>query len=190
MPTIRATNAPSTIGTWYVGVCESSRHDWPSPAPDFARVASMVLSPPGRHPPMPGHSRIGTIFEPRVPRDKHDVAPPLTIGFSHPRGGPTPPSWVLKGKAVCTLSYESRQLFNPRPVPDRANSAIQSSEGPSAGGLRLDPATRRSPPRADEAVSASEAGLPQRKPHGLFRPRTAVIALGLRSSSPGCPDRA
>src|SRR5947209_19506550 len=87
MPTIRATNAPSTIGTWYVGVCESSRHDWPSPAPDFARVASMVLSPPGRHPPMPGHSRIGTIFEPRVPRDKHDVAPPLTIGFSHPRGG-------------------------------------------------------------------------------------------------------
>src|SRR5437870_7614382 len=87
MPTIRATNAPSTIGTWYVGVCESSRHDWLSPVPDFARVASMVLSPPERHPPMPGHSRIGTIFEPRVPRDKHDVAPPLTIGFSHPRVG-------------------------------------------------------------------------------------------------------
>src|SRR2546422_2758858 len=176
MPTIRATNAPSTIGTWYVGVCESSRHDWPSPVPDFARVASMVLSPPERHPPVPGHSRIGTIFEPRVPRDKHDVAPPLTIGFRHPRGGPTPSSWVLKGMAVCTLSYERRQLFSPRPVPDRARLAIQSSEGPRAGGLRLDPATMASPPRADEAVSASEAGSPRRKPHGLFRPRTEGTA--------------
>src|SRR5213596_1875407 len=59
----------------------------------------------GRHPVMPGHSRIGTIFELWVPRDKHDVAAPLTIGFSHPRGGPTPSSWVFKERAVCALSY-------------------------------------------------------------------------------------
>src|SRR3989442_12274948 len=79
MPTIRATNAPSTIGTWYVGVCERSRHDWPNPDPDFARVASMVLSPPGRHPPMPGHSRIGTIIEPRARDDNRDVSALDTI---------------------------------------------------------------------------------------------------------------
>src|SRR5947209_7050557 len=47
MPTSNATIEPRTTGTWYVGVCESSRHDWPNPAPDFVRVASMVLSPPG-----------------------------------------------------------------------------------------------------------------------------------------------
>src|SRR6267378_7895346 len=46
MPTSNATIEPRTTGTWYVGVCESSRHDWPNPAPDFVRVASMVLSPP------------------------------------------------------------------------------------------------------------------------------------------------
>src|SRR2546426_974229 len=81
MPVIRATNAPSTIGTWCVGVCESSRHDWPNPDPDFARVASMVHSPPSRHPSMPGHSRIGTIFEPKAPHDKRDVARAETIGL-------------------------------------------------------------------------------------------------------------
>src|SRR5207253_7218111 len=50
MPTSNATIEPRTTGTWYVGVCESSRHDWPNPAPDFVRVASMVLSPPGSRP--------------------------------------------------------------------------------------------------------------------------------------------
>src|SRR2546422_11284535 len=87
MPVIRATNAPSTIGTWCVGVCESSRHDWPNPDPDFARVASMVHSPPGRHPSMPGHSRIGTIFEPKAPHDKRDVARLDTISSSPSGGG-------------------------------------------------------------------------------------------------------
>src|SRR5207247_8396458 len=104
---------------------------------------------------LPGHSRIGTIFEPWVPRDKHDVAPPLTIGFSHPRGGPTPSSWVLKESAVCALSYGRRQSLSPRPVPDRAQSAIQSSEAPTSGGLRQDPATSRSQPHVGEAVSES-----------------------------------
>src|SRR5438445_10375295 len=50
MPTSNATIEPRTTGTWYVGVCESSRHDWPNPTPDFVRVASMVLSPPGSRP--------------------------------------------------------------------------------------------------------------------------------------------
>src|SRR5207244_13217863 len=50
MPTSNATIEPRTTGTWYVGVCESSRHDWPNPAPDFVRVASMVLSPPRLRP--------------------------------------------------------------------------------------------------------------------------------------------
>src|SRR5438128_4600607 len=49
---------------------------------------------------MPGHSRIGTIFELRVPYDKRDVASPLTIGFSHPPGGPTRSSPVLKAMDV------------------------------------------------------------------------------------------
>src|SRR5437660_326504 len=42
MPTSNATIEPRTTGTWYVGVCESSRHDWPNPAPDFVPVASML----------------------------------------------------------------------------------------------------------------------------------------------------
>src|ERR1700716_3280382 len=46
MPTSNATIEPRTTGTWYVGACVSSRHDWPNPAPDFVRVAYMVLSPP------------------------------------------------------------------------------------------------------------------------------------------------
>src|SRR5207245_111578 len=56
--------------------------------------------PPCRHPPMPGHRRIGTIFELRVPYDKRDVASPLTIGFSHLPGGPTRSSPVLKAMEV------------------------------------------------------------------------------------------
>src|SRR5881628_2752745 len=80
MPVIRATNAPSTMGTWYVGVCESSRHDWPNPDPDFVQVDSMVLSPPRPPPPVPGHSRVGTIFELRAPDNKHDMAPAETKG--------------------------------------------------------------------------------------------------------------
>src|SRR5438309_11772644 len=84
MPVMRATNAPSTIGTWYVGVCESSRHDWPNPAPDFARVDSMVLSPPRPHPPMPGHSPIGTPIEPRVRGHKRADAQAATLDSSRP----------------------------------------------------------------------------------------------------------
>src|SRR5438876_12106380 len=63
MPVMRATNAPSTIGTWYVGVCESSRHDWPNPAPDFVRVAPVALSPPRLRPPVSGHVGSGSICE-------------------------------------------------------------------------------------------------------------------------------
>src|SRR5213594_1862194 len=88
MPTSNATIEPRTTGTWCVGVCESSRHDWPNPDPDFVRVASMVLSPPGPHPSMPGHSRIGTIFELSLPTDKRDVARPETIGLK-PSSEPT-----------------------------------------------------------------------------------------------------
>src|SRR2546422_3442040 len=143
MPVIRATNAPSTIGTWCVGVCESSRHDWPNPDPDFARVASMVLSPPCRHPPMPGHRRIGTIFELRVPYDKRDVASPLTIGFSHLPGGPTRSSPVLKAMEVCTPSYETGQSFNLQPVRGHGESATRSAVPPAAGGSKADPGTRR-----------------------------------------------
>src|SRR3989454_9090550 len=49
---------------------------------------------------MPGHIRIGTIFELGVLYDKRDVASPLTIGFSHLPGGPTGSSPVLKGMDV------------------------------------------------------------------------------------------
>src|SRR3989442_11121254 len=108
MPTIRATTAPSTIGTWCVGVCESSRQDWPTPAPDFARVASMVISPPGRHPSIRGHSRIGKIIEPKAPDDKRDVARFDTIASSRSartrevhsdrhRTGPNPPRCAKEG---------------------------------------------------------------------------------------------
>src|SRR5438046_10381896 len=74
MPTSNATIEPRTTGTWYVGVCESSRHDWPNPAPDFVRVAAMVLSPPRLRPPMSGHMGIGTIFQRGHHPEKADVA--------------------------------------------------------------------------------------------------------------------
>src|SRR5437879_13048023 len=64
MPTSNATIEPRTTGTWYVGMCESSRHDWPNPAPDFVRVASMVLSPPRLRLPTPGQMGIGTLLAP------------------------------------------------------------------------------------------------------------------------------
>src|SRR5438105_15542672 len=84
MPTSNATIEPRTTGTWYVGVCESSRHDWANPAPGFVRVASMVLSPPRLRPPMSGHMGIGTIFEPRHRPDKDDVARTVTKATTIP----------------------------------------------------------------------------------------------------------
>src|SRR5467141_2492527 len=86
MPTSNATIEPRTTGTWYVGVCESSRHDWPNPAPDFVRVASMVLSPPKLRPPMSGHIGIGTIFEPGYHPDKDDVVRTVTKATTIPGG--------------------------------------------------------------------------------------------------------
>src|SRR2546426_4572575 len=94
MPTSNATIEPRTTGTWYVGVCESSRHDWPNPAPDFVRVASMVLSPPRLPPPMSGHMGIGTIFELWHPPDKDDVVRTVTKATTIPRSEDAVPTGI------------------------------------------------------------------------------------------------
>src|SRR3989442_5588426 len=61
---------------------------------------------------------------------------------------------------VCTLSYERGQSFNREPVGGRVESAIQSSEASTAGGLQVDPATCRSRPSVDGAGFPFAAGFP------------------------------
>src|SRR3989442_7623142 len=107
---------------------------------------------------MQGHSRIGTIFELRVPSDKCDVASPLTIGFSHLPGGPTRSSPVLKAMDVCTPSYETGQSFNLQPVRGHGESATRSAVAPAAGGSKADRVTRPFRPRFRGAGPASAAG--------------------------------
>src|SRR5438132_13871623 len=85
MPTSNATIEPRTTWTWYVGVCESSRHDWPNPAPAFVRVASMGLSPPRLRPPRSGHRGIGTLLEPRHRPDEDDVPRAVPTATRTPR---------------------------------------------------------------------------------------------------------
>src|SRR5439155_7470589 len=113
MPTSNATIEPRTTGTWYVGVCESSRHDWPNPASDFVRVASMVLSPPRLRPPMPGHMGIGTIFELWHRPDKDDVAQTVTKATTIPRSKEAVPTGMgipqqkwLTSAATRFVSYD------------------------------------------------------------------------------------
>src|SRR5436853_2141865 len=78
MPTSSATTAPRSTGTWSVGVCASSRHDCVNPAPDFVRVASIVLSPPWPRPPEWGVIPVGRPSEPRVGPIKMVGLPPAT----------------------------------------------------------------------------------------------------------------
>src|SRR5438046_10653531 len=84
MPTSNATTAPRSTGTWCVGVCARSRHDCVNPAPDFVRVASIVLSPPWPRPPVRGDIPVGTTCEPRVRPDKDDVTPAGTKATTSP----------------------------------------------------------------------------------------------------------
>src|SRR5437899_2962297 len=146
MPVMRATNAPSTTGTWYVGVCESSRHDWPNPAPDFARVDSMVLSPPRPHPPMPGHSPIGTPIEPRVPTDKRADAGPATIdsspaeitrnfiGTRTPRGDCTSVYEIMESRIRVGPRFENER--GPGLVTDRGSVRTPHTASPGTGTSR------------------------------------------------------
>src|SRR5438105_15308865 len=74
MPTSNATIEPRTTGTWYVGVCESSRHDWPNPAPEFVRSAPLVLSPPRLPPPLSCPLGIRTISAPTHRPARYELA--------------------------------------------------------------------------------------------------------------------
>src|SRR2546430_2224754 len=99
MPTSNATIEPRTTGTWYVAVSEISRHDWPNPAPNFVRVASMVLSPPRLRPPMSRHMGIGTIFELWHHPDKDDVVRTVTKATTIPGARRLfPPEWASLSK--------------------------------------------------------------------------------------------
>src|SRR5256712_12917701 len=113
---------------------------------------------------MQGHSRIGTIFELRVPSDKCDVASPLTIGFSHLPGGPTHSSPVLKAMDVCTPSYETGQSFNLQPVRGHGESATRSAVAPAAGGSEADRGRPRFWPRFGGGGPGTPAGFRPPRP--------------------------